>query len=76
MDLVDKTFDVKLGMNEQGRSGVRSVWWVRRVDGGKLSYELEDMMDVYGELKVGMEGYGLDGDRDEDRGGELGCMVG
>src|SRR5699024_7203227 len=47
MDLLDKSFHVKLPINVQATSAVRTVSSVTTVDGPKLSYELQDMMDVY-----------------------------
>ena len=75
MDLLDKTFHVKLPINVQATSAVRTVSSVTTVDGPKLSYELQDMMDVYPQLKVAMEPYGLHADTDEDTARQLACIV-
>lgn len=75
MDLLDKSFHVKLPINVQATSAVRTVSSVTTVDGPKLSYELQDMMDVYPQLKVAMEPYGLHADTDEDTARQLACIV-
>src|SRR5699024_400331 len=50
MELLNKPFHVKLPINVQATSAVRTVSSVTTVDGPKLSYELQDMMDVYPQL--------------------------
>ncbi|MBA1353488.1 siderophore synthetase [Staphylococcus cohnii] len=75
MELLNKPFHVKLPINVQATSAVRTVSAVTTVDGPKLSYELQDMMDVYPQLKVALEPYGIYADTDEDIARQLACIV-
>lgn len=75
MELVHKPFHIKLPINVQATSAVRTVSPVTTVDGPKLSYELQDMLDIYPQLQVSMEPYGIHAKTDPDIARHLGCIV-
>ena len=55
MDLIHKPYHVKLPVNVQATSAVRTVSTVTTVDGPKLSYALQGLLDQYPGLQVAME---------------------
>ncbi|WP_437272527.1 IucA/IucC family protein [Staphylococcus succinus] len=75
MELVHKPFHIKLPINVQATSAVRTVSPVTTVDGPKLSYELQDMLDIYPQLQVSMEPYGIHVQADPDIARHLGCII-
>ncbi|NHA41152.1 siderophore synthetase [Staphylococcus schleiferi] len=58
MRLLKYPFHIKLPMNVQATSAVRTVSTVTTVDGPKLSYQLQDMLDIYPTLTIAAEPYG------------------
>lgn len=55
MSLIDKPYHVKLPVDAQATSAVRTVSTVTTVDGPKLSYALQNMLNQYPGFKVAME---------------------
>ena len=51
MDLIHKPYHVKLPVNVQATSAVRTVSTVTTVDGPKLSYALQGLLDQYQDSK-------------------------
>lgn len=54
MSLIDKPYHVKLPVDAQATSAVRTVSTVTTVDGPKLSYALQNMLNQYPGFKVAM----------------------
>ncbi|EKU45843.1 IucA/IucC family protein [Staphylococcus massiliensis] len=75
MDLIGKPYHVKLPVKVQATSAIRTVSTVTTVDGPHLSYQLQDMLDIYPNLKVAMEPYGLHADAEEDIAKSLGYII-
>lgn len=75
MELIHKPFHIKLPINVQATSAIRTVSPVTTVDGPKLSYELQDMLDIYPQLQVSMEPYGIHAKTEQDIARQLGCIV-
>lgn len=75
MSLIDKPFHVKLPVNVQATSAVRTVSTVTTVDGPKLSYVLQDMLNQYPKLQVAMEPFGEYADVDDDKARQLACII-
>jgi len=75
MQLIDKPFHIKLPVNVQATSAIRTVSSVTTVDGPTLSYELQDMLDVYPELQVAMEPFGIHANTNADDARHLACIV-
>ncbi|MBI5975884.1 IucA/IucC family protein [Staphylococcus canis] len=66
MQLQNKPFHVKLPVNVQATSAVRTVSTVTTVDGPKLSHQLQGLLEIYPSLKVATEPYGAYIDVDPD----------
>lgn len=66
MRLLHYPYHVKLPVNVQATSAVRTVSTVTTVDGPKLSYQLQDMLDIYPTLSVASEPYGAHIDVEAD----------
>lgn len=75
MELLHHPFHIKLPVNVQATSAVRTVSTVTTVDGPKLSYALQDMLNIYPELKVSAEPFGEYVDVDADLARQLACIV-
>ncbi|MBO1198032.1 siderophore synthetase [Staphylococcus simiae] len=75
MSLINKPFHVKLPVNVQATSAVRTVSTVTTVDGPKLSYVLQDMLNQYPKLQVAMEPFGEYADIDDDKARQLACII-
>ena len=75
MALMNKPFHIKLPVDIQATSAIRTVSPVTTVDGPKLSYELQEMLNVYPQLKVAMEPYGIHAQTNEDIARQLACIV-
>ncbi|WP_436862414.1 IucA/IucC family protein [Staphylococcus caeli] len=75
MQLIDKPFHIKLPVNVQATSAIRTVSTVTTVDGPTLSYELQDMLDIYPELQVAMEPFGIHANTNADDARHLACIV-
>ena len=58
MDLIHTPYHVKLPVNVQATSAVRTVSSVTTVDGPKLSHALQGLLQEFPELQVAMEPYG------------------
>ncbi|MBV5191393.1 IucA/IucC family protein [Staphylococcus chromogenes] len=59
MALDHKPYHIKLPVNVQATSAVRTVSPVTTVDGPKLSYQLQGLLNIYPSLQVAMEPYGM-----------------
>mgnify|MGYP002713595478 FL=1 len=75
MELLHHPFHIKLPVNVQATSAVRTISTVTTVDGPKLSYALQDMLNIYPELKVAAEPFGEYVDVDPDLARQLACIV-
>ena len=75
MELLKRPFHVKLPVNVQATSAVRTVSTVTTVDGPKLSYALQDMLNIYPELKVAAEPFGEYINTDPDLARQLACII-
>lgn len=75
MALLDDPFHIKLPVQVQATSAVRTVSSVTTVDGPKLSYELQDMLDVYPQLKVAKEPFGLHAETEPDEARQLAYII-
>lgn len=75
MELLHHPFHIKLPVNVQATSAVRTVSTVTTVDGPKLSYALKEMLNIYPELKVAAEPFGEYVDVDADLARQLACIV-
>ncbi|WP_342610415.1 IucA/IucC family protein [Staphylococcus hsinchuensis] len=75
MALLHKPYHIKLPVNVQATSAVRTVSTVTTVDGPKLSYELQDMLNIYPQLQVSMEPYGIHAMTDLNTARQLGVIV-
>lgn len=75
MDLIHKPYHVKLPVNVQATSAVRTVSTVTTVDGPKLSYALQGLLDQYPGLQVAMEPFGAYADVDSDLARQLACII-
>lgn len=75
MQLIGKPFHVKLPVDVQATSAVRTVSSVTTVDGPKLSYELQDMLAIYPQLQVAMEPFGIHANTEPDTARHLACIV-
>ncbi|UXR77927.1 MULTISPECIES: IucA/IucC family protein [unclassified Staphylococcus] len=59
MYLLGRPFHIKLPVNVQATSAVRTVSTVTTVDGPRLSHQLQAMLTQYPTLQVAMEPYGV-----------------
>lgn len=75
MELLHHPFHIKLPVNVQATSAVRTISTVTTVDGPKLSYALQEMLNIYPELKVAAEPFGEYVDVDADLARQLACIV-
>ncbi|MDQ8603352.1 staphyloferrin A synthetase SfaB [Staphylococcus sp. FR179] len=75
MSLIDKPYHVKLPVDAQATSAVRTVSTVTTVDGPKLSYALQNMLNQYPGFKVAMEPFGEYANVDKDRARQLACII-
>ncbi|MEL0539390.1 IucA/IucC family protein [Staphylococcus debuckii] len=75
MALLNRPFHIKLPVEVQATSAVRTVSSVTTKDGPKLSYELQDMLHLYPQLKIAKEPYGLHADVEADKARQLAYIV-
>ncbi|MEJ7541261.1 IucA/IucC family protein [Staphylococcus intermedius] len=75
MRLLHYPYHVKLPVNVQATSAVRTVSTVTTVDGPKLSYQLQDMLDIYPTLSVASEPYGAHIDVEADLARQFAMIV-
>ena len=75
MDLIGKDYHVKLPVNVQATSAVRTVGPVTTIDGPNLSYTLQDMMSSYDSLRVASEPYGIYANTGDDDARQLACII-
>ncbi|MGV3244526.1 IucA/IucC family protein [Staphylococcus sp. 11262D007BW] len=75
MALVDKPYHIKLPVNVQATSAVRTVSTVTTVDGPTLSYQLQDMLERYDSLRAAKEPYGAYINVDQDTARQLAMIV-
>ncbi|TRN38509.1 siderophore synthetase [Staphylococcus pseudintermedius] len=75
MRLLHYPYHVKLPVNVQATSAVRTVSTVTTVDGPKLSYQLQDMLDIYPTLTVASEPYGAHIDVEADLARQFAMIV-
>lgn len=75
MSLIGKPFHVKLPVNVQATSAVRTVSPVTTVDGPRLSEALQDMLNQFPKLKVALEPFGTYADTGDDLARQLACII-
>ncbi len=75
MRLLKYPFHIKLPMNVQATSAVRMVSTVTTVDGPKLSYQLQEMLDIYPTLTIAAEPYGAHLDVEADLARQFAMIV-
>lgn len=75
MELINKPFHIKLPVSVQATSAVRTVGPVTTIDGPRLSYELQSMLEIYPQLHVATEPYGIYADAEESLAKQLACIV-
>ncbi|MDF6715404.1 hypothetical protein NLQ80_26075, partial [Escherichia coli] len=75
MSLTDKPYHVKLPVDAQATNAVRTVSTVTTLDGPKLSYALQNMLNQYPGFKVAMEPFGEYANVDKDRARQLACII-
>ncbi|KYH13209.1 IucA/IucC family protein [Staphylococcus kloosii] len=75
MELINKPFHIKLPVSIQMTSAIRTVGPVTTIDGPRLSYELQSMLDIYPQLQVATEPYGIYADTEESLAKQLACIV-
>jgi siderophore synthetase component len=75
MALINKPYHIKLPVNIQATSAIRTVAAVTTVDGPKLSYELQEMLELHPQLQVALEPYGIHVNIDDDTARQLACIV-
>lgn len=75
MVLINKPYHIKLPVNIQATSAIRTVAAVTTVDGPKLSYELQDMLKLHPQLQVALEPYGIHVNIDDDTARQFACIV-
>ncbi|MDN6656946.1 MAG: siderophore synthetase, partial [Staphylococcus simulans] len=73
--LLERPYHIKLPVQVQATSAIRTVSSVTTVDGPKLSYELQDMLNVYPQLKVAREPFGLHAAIEPDQARQLAYIV-
>lgn len=75
MDLIRKPFHVKLPVNVQATSAIRTVGPVTTVDGPNLSYTLQDILAQSNDVQVAQEPYGIYAEADEEEAKHLSNIV-
>ncbi|ARJ50330.1 IucA/IucC family protein [Staphylococcus lutrae] len=75
MQLLDYPYHVKLPINVQATSAVRTVSTVTTIDGPKLSYQLQKMLNIYPTLSVASEPYGAHIDVEPDLARQFAMIV-
>ncbi|MCE5154035.1 siderophore synthetase [Staphylococcus hyicus] len=75
MALDQKPYHIKLPVNVQATSAVRTVSTVTTVDGPKLSYQLQRLLNIYPTLQVALEPYGAYVKEEPDIARQFGMIV-
>lgn len=75
MALIDRPYHVKLPVEVQATSAIRTVSSVTTVDGPKLSMSLHTVLNQYAQLKVAIEPYGIYANTGEDNARQLACII-
>ena len=75
MSLINRPYHVKLPVNVQATSAVRTVSPETTVDGPKLSQALHRELNQYRQLDVALEPYGLFAITDNDDARQLACII-
>ncbi|PTH28761.1 siderophore synthetase [Staphylococcus agnetis] len=75
MALEQKPYHIKLPINVQATSAVRTVSTVTTVDGPKLSYQLQRLLNIYPTLQVALEPYGAYVKEEPDTARQFGMIV-
>lgn len=75
VSLINKPYHVKLPVNVQATSAVRTVSSVTTVDGPKLSKSLHNVLNQYSQLNVAIEPYGLCAKTNDDDARHLACII-
>lgn len=75
MDLINTPYHVKLPVNVQATSAVRTVSTVTTIDGPKLSYALQGLLQQYPSLQVAMEPFGAYADVKPDIARQLAMII-
>nr|WP_276516926.1 IucA/IucC family protein [Staphylococcus petrasii] len=75
MSLINKPYHIKLPVNVQATSAVRTVSSVTTVDGPNLSLALQETLNQYPQLKVALEPFGIYANTEDDRARQLACII-
>ena len=75
MSLINHPYHVKLPVNVQATSAVRTVSPETTIDGPKLSQALHRELNQYTQLDVALEPYGLFAKTDSDDARQLACII-
>ena len=75
MDLVGRPYHIKLPVNIQMTSAVRTVGPVTTVDGPRLSYQLQGLFQRFPHMQIAKEPYGIYAHTEDDRARQLACIV-
>ena len=75
MSLINHSYHVKLPVNVQATSAVRTVSPETTIDGPKLSQALHRELNQYTQLDVALEPYGLFAKTDSDDARQLACII-
>ena len=75
MALINKPYHIKLPVNVQATSAVRTVSSVTTVDGPILSSALQNVLNQYPQLNVALEPYGLCAKTNDEDARQLACIV-
>lgn len=75
MSLINKPYHIKLPVNVQATSAVRTVSSVTTVDDPNLSMALQETLNQYPQLKVALEPFGIYANTEDDRARQLACII-
>lgn len=75
MALLNRPYHIKLPVEVQATSAIRTVSAVTTIDGPKLSYELQNMLHLFPQLKIAKEPYGLYANVEADKARQLAYIV-
>lgn len=75
MSLINRPYYVKLPVNVQATSAVRTVSPETTIDGPKLSQALHHELNKYAQLDVALEPYGLFAKTNNDDARQLACII-
>ncbi|MCU5745111.1 siderophore synthetase [Staphylococcus sp. SQ8-PEA] len=75
MSLIDRPYHVKLPVNIQMTSAVRTVGAATTMDGPRLSYQLQELAHSYPNFQIAKEPYGIHAVTKDDDERQLACII-